>query len=215
MKNNFHIPFSEYLKPCIKYKKIRSEKRANYIKSHYSLTQSKILEAGCGPGFLIQRLSKILPDNIYFAMDIQRPALKYIMDQNTDTSILHCVQNESYRFPFKGNIFDLVICEECLHGLEFLPFFSEIVRILKPGGKAFFIDINPKSFFFKFIKFKKLFLNWFNKSSLTLFDKAFIYSIDFGYKKNNLLEIIVRFDNINYRFNTSLNWYYFEVRKIS
>lgn len=215
MNKHLEIPLQEYIKQCIPYKKKWSENWAQFIQSRFSLKKARILEIGCGPGFLITKLSEILSGNDYFAMDTDYAALEWIIKLREMRPPIHCVQNEPYCFPFKNNLFDLIISEECLHSLNFIPFVTEIIRILKPGGKAVLIDINTRSLLFNFVKLKKLCFNFFKITSLTSFDKAFIHAVSKGYKKEDLQEHLKQIKNINYNIKTFFNWHYIEILKYS
>lgn len=214
MNNPSFVPFQEYLKSSMHCKKKRSENRARKILSLYRVKNSRVLEIGCGPGFLITELSELSSGNDFFAMDTDHEALEWLIKHGGDFHpLIHCVQNEAYSFPFQNSLFDLIVSEECLHSLDFFPFVMEIIRILKPGGKAILIDINIRSPLFKLIKLKKLFLSYLKISSLTSFDQAFIHAVSKGYKKENLQEKLKLIKYIDYTFTSSLNWHYIEISK--
>lgn len=109
------------------------------------------LEIGCGDGPFSRRLHTT---NNY-GIDVSLPLLK--ISHN-----MVAVQGNALRLPFKNNVFDWIIYAYSLHHMPDTQIaITEAVRVLKPGGKIFFIDPNlyhpiryltrePKCFFRKF-----------------------------------------------------------------
>ena len=216
MSENFFVPFDIYLENSRRFKKKRSERWAQRIYSQFLPKKFRILEIGSGPGFLIRELSRLSPSNVYFSMDIHFPALQWQMlcSPPPGSPPICCIQNSPYSFPFRNNQFDLIISEDCLHCLDFMPFVTEIIRILKPGGSALLMDIDIDKFIYKLIRIKKIFFNFFKFASLNPFEKAFIHAVEQGYKKENLQEHLKQIKNIRYLLDTINNCHYIEIVKL-
>jgi sporadic carbohydrate cluster protein (TIGR04323 family) len=104
----------------------------------YNLTnESKILDLGCGKGFLLHEISKILPKAQILGLDISKYAKRNTLKEiNKRIKI----QDLRKRLKFKDNSFDLVISINTLHNFkisEIYNSFSEIERI----GKSKFVCV--------------------------------------------------------------------------
>ena len=84
----------------------------------------KVLDVGCGVGFL----SQLYPNFDITGIDISDEMLK----RNPHT----WVKAPAEAIPFPDNTFDFVVCRSLLHHLD-VPAkgLAEMVRVLKPGGK--------------------------------------------------------------------------------
>lgn len=102
-------------------------------------SKSKILEIGCGTGRLLKEIKIQNPDSDLSGIDISRAMLRKAK-KRLGKSIHLSVQTIA-NTNFGNNEFDLIICTSSLYcwnnpsqGL------TEIHRILKPGGKAYFYE---------------------------------------------------------------------------
>ena len=97
-----------------------------------------ILDAGCGNG----RNLKWFYDNSFslFGVDTNTSRILAAKEKYTSISNNFTVQNLDV-LSFDDNSFDHVICSAVLHFAQntqhFLNMFSELVRVLKPGGSLF------------------------------------------------------------------------------
>ena len=94
----------------------------------------RVLDAGCGEGHLIEVMSKLRPDNLYFGADLD--------PENV------CLKKAKKRCPyaklFKKNLgvtgfaksyFDIVVCTETLeHIYDYEIVINELLRVLKKDG---------------------------------------------------------------------------------
>jgi len=74
----------------------------------------KVLDAGCGEGFVIERLNKDWAAE-FMGLDIEEDALKIAKEKNPQVSFQ---QASVYQLPFRDKSFDLVILSEVLEHLE-------------------------------------------------------------------------------------------------
>ena len=75
---------------------------------HYNIPEdAKILDVGCGKGFLLYEMLKIEPNLIIHGFDISKYALKRVKKNKNLKVFIHDVKK---KFPYKKNYFDLVLC---------------------------------------------------------------------------------------------------------
>ncbi len=90
----------------------------SFLDSLYSLTQkigpAKVLDAGCGEGFVVERLKKDLSCDIT-GLDIESKALAVARKKNPSVNFHEA---SVYELPFEDKSFDLVILSEVLEHLE-------------------------------------------------------------------------------------------------
>ena len=79
-----------------------AKKMINYYKIK---DDSKILDIGCGKGFLLYEFKKILPNSIIKGLDISEYAIQNAKPEIKSELILGNANN----LPFENNYFDLVI----------------------------------------------------------------------------------------------------------
>ena len=108
---------------------------ANKLIKFYSLkNNSKILDVGCGKGFLLYEIKKILPQIEICGFDISKYAIK-----NSPKPIKKFLKlkNASSNYPFKKNYFDLVISFVCVHNLKIYDLEKCLGEIERVGKKKF------------------------------------------------------------------------------
>lgn len=109
----------------------RWEPIAKKMIDHYSLTQnSKILDIGCGKGFLLYEFKKLLPDAEVCGLDISQYAIKNAKPEIKE----FLLEGHANKLPFNDKYFDLVISLNTLHCLycyDLKKALDEIVRVSK------------------------------------------------------------------------------------
>jgi len=98
-----------------KYLEGRWEKVAREMIDHYKLTKgSKILDIGCGKGYLLYDILKVVPEIEIYGLDISQYAIK-----NSKPEIRkNLVVGNAIKLPYEDDFFDLVISINTLHCLE-------------------------------------------------------------------------------------------------
>lgn len=85
------------------------------LKEHYTLTDSsKVLDIGCGKGFMLFDLKKLIPGIEVKGLDIS----KYAIDNSMDSIKQNLYVGNAMNLPFDENEFDLVVSINTIHNLE-------------------------------------------------------------------------------------------------
>ena len=109
----------------------RWEKVARAILEHYNLPlNSKILDVGCGKGFLLFDLLKVRSDLEIYGLDISSYAIENSKEEIRENIVL----GNSNNLPWPDKYFDLVISITTLHNLYNYDLFQslkEIERVAK------------------------------------------------------------------------------------
>lgn len=94
-----------------------------------TLKPATILEAGCGEGFMLERLKQWGIGTTLFGVDISGDAIAIGKKLHPNLNLL---RGDIYSLPFKDDSFDLVICCEVLEHLLYpIKAMDEIVRVSK------------------------------------------------------------------------------------
>lgn len=89
---------------------------AEKLINQYNLTnKSKLLDIGCGKGFLLHEIKNILPEISITGVDISKHAIKEVPDNIKKSVKVFDARN---KFPFKDNEFDLLISINTLHNFK-------------------------------------------------------------------------------------------------
>ena len=104
------------------------------IKQFKLNNNSKILDAGCGKGYLLYEIKQILPNIKVVGFDISRYGIK-----NSHPKIKKYLFNHdiTQKTKFKNKEFDLVISLGCLHNLKIHNLIKTIKEIVRIGKKNY------------------------------------------------------------------------------
>ncbi len=105
--------------------------------STYSLSNSsKILDIGCGKGYLLYEIKKLLPGIEVVGIDSSRYAIDNCHQEIKPFIIEHRAQDP---LPFKGKDFDLIISITTLHNLRIFDLMNSIKEIERVGKNGYIV----------------------------------------------------------------------------
>ncbi len=108
---------------------------------------SRVLDAGCGKGYLLYEMTLLQPDLEIQGFDISRYALRHGKNEVKEKLYQHDLRKP---FLFEENYFDLVVSVGCLHNLPLpsvVQSLSEIQRVGRQGYIMVESFRNEKEFF--------------------------------------------------------------------
>ena len=109
----------------------RWEKVAKAIIDHYNLPKSpKILDIGCGKGFLLFDFLKIIPDADIYGIDISQYAIDHSKEEIRDRLQV----GNATKIPWPDDTFDLVISINTFHNLHNFEL-EQAIREMERVGK--------------------------------------------------------------------------------
>ena len=121
-----------------KYIEGRWEKVAKAMFERYDLPpNAKILDVGCGKGFLIFDMLKIRKDLDVYGLDISNYAIENAKEEIKEKIVL----GNSNNLPWPDNYFDLVISITTLHNLHNFDLFKSLQEIERVGKSHKYICI--------------------------------------------------------------------------
>ena len=104
------------------------------IETYKLKSGSKILDVGCGKGFLLKEMLILQPGLKIFGFDISKHAIKKADKSVKKNFILHNAKN---KFPYKSKKFDLVISLATLHNLSISELKNAVSEIQRVGKKKY------------------------------------------------------------------------------
>ena len=107
---------------------------AKQYKALFNLEQDrniKILEIGCGPGALAGALHRWYPNAEVTAVDRDSEFIRFAKEHEPGVEF---VEGDATNLPFSSNSFDVTISNTVSEHIEPSEFYSEQLRVLKPGG---------------------------------------------------------------------------------
>ena len=121
-----------------KYIEGRWEKIAEQIAKHYSLPpKAKILDIGCGKGYLLYDFLKILPEAEIFGIDISEYAILNSKPEIKDRLLIGNANN----LPWEDDTFDLVVSLNTMHNLQTYDLYSALQEMERVGKKNKYICV--------------------------------------------------------------------------
>ncbi len=111
---------------------------AERIASHYRLnSNSRVLDVGCGKGFLVYELMQVVPGMEVDGIDLSRYAIDHAKDEVKNFVTVGLAQD----LPYKSNSFDLVISLTTLHNLYLYDFKKAIQEVERVKKKDSYITV--------------------------------------------------------------------------
>lgn len=104
------------------------------IKTYNLNSKSKILDAGCGKGFLLYEIKMIIPNITIHGFDISKYAIKNSKKEIKPFLNVHSLEKKT---KFKTNYFDLVLSIGCLHNLHIYNLEKAIKEIGRISKKSY------------------------------------------------------------------------------
>jgi ubiquinone/menaquinone biosynthesis C-methylase UbiE len=103
----------------------------------------RILEVGCGAGFLLSHLRAALPASFSFVgSDVDRTMLR-LSCRVKGAKGISFVQNDDQSLPFRDRSFQGIVCDGTFHHFEQPEkMFADMYRILAPGGEMVILNID-------------------------------------------------------------------------
>jgi SAM-dependent methyltransferase len=112
---------------------------AQRLVAHYGLQPgARILDIGCGKGFLLHDLKNAVPDASVAGLDISRYALEHAVEDVRG----HLVEGTAAHLPFADNSFDLVVSVNTLHNLRVSELESALRDIERVGRGAKYVVVD-------------------------------------------------------------------------
>jgi len=115
----------------------------NAMKDKIEKTRAPIvLDAGCGWGRVLKRLSSYVPKNFEkVGVDLDYLSLQYGKTINEAAAFL---RSEIQALPFEDEIFDMILCSGVIHEVQDIKgrdeALKEFARVLKPNGQLYIVD---------------------------------------------------------------------------
>lgn len=112
------------------------------VLSHESLKRGmKVLEVGCGTGYGLAEQAATNPEVGFTGLDFSLNSIKRAESKFANIKNLKFIEGNSTNLPFESESFDLLFNIESSHCYTDLgKFFSEVQRVLKPGGTFLIAD---------------------------------------------------------------------------
>ena len=117
----------------------------DYLASFIDVKGKKILEVGCGRGGGSSYITRYLKPLSYHAIDLSDEAIQFCQTTYDHDNLTH-LQGDAQNLPFEDSSFDVVMNVESSHCYpDISVFFSEVKRVLRPGGVFLYTDLRNET----------------------------------------------------------------------
>jgi len=150
----------------------KAELRFNRFLKWYDFSKGnlKILDFGCGCGWLLNYLSEKFPNNEYHGFDTFQEDIEYAKSKKKHSNVKFYHYDGKSKLPFKDEYFDFIVSNEVLEHVDNpKDYVKELSRVMKDGANGFFstpnrlfpfefhynlplINFLPSSLFNRFVK---------------------------------------------------------------
>lgn len=121
-----------------RYMEGRWEKVAKVMADHYGLKAGdKILDIGCGKGFLLFDFTKVVPGIEIYGLDISEYAIKNSKEEVSGRITL----GNATDLPFEDNYFDFVYSLNTFHNLECYDLYEALKEMQRVGRENKYICV--------------------------------------------------------------------------
>lgn len=135
-------PSYDWLLPSVFYQSIHKRLLENVDLP----AQPYVLDLGCGTGRLLDRLAAKFSDLRGTGLDLSPEMVRVARQSNRHRPRLIFVEGKAESLPFADGQFQAVFNTiSFLHYLEPKQIFSEVARVLSPGGRFYLVDTTVKS----------------------------------------------------------------------
>ena len=108
----------------------------NLIQEYNLTNDSKVLDVGCGKGYLLHELKLLLPGLNVRGFDVSNYALAHAKEEIKESLFIHKAQEQ---YPFKDNEFDLIISLNTLHNLQVFELKTALEEIQRVGRDGYIV----------------------------------------------------------------------------
>ena len=102
----------------------------------------QILDIGCGTGYLALALAEKFPNASLSAIDLAPGMIEYASLKNPFAN-LQFSEGDGEKLEFSDQRFDLVVSSSAFQWMDPNLSFTEVKRVIKPGGKFYFSLFGP------------------------------------------------------------------------
>lgn len=138
----------------IKAKWILRDLEKNPLKYLNSPKDIRLLDFGCGTAELLRALCKMGFEGMLEGCDVSKEMLKEAACYRDDNCSFRLYLIERDKLIFADNSFDIVVASSIFHHIEPLKhhqMLTELIRVIKPGGRLIVFEHNPLNPVTKFI----------------------------------------------------------------
>jgi SAM-dependent methyltransferase len=111
-------------------------------------SKSKVLDAGCGPGFVAGEVYRAYQPQELYGIDLDPKLVEIGISENSGCKAMNFSQGSIYQLPFADDTFDAVYSRFVLQHLEKPALaIAEVYRVAKKGGTILIEDIDDGMLF--------------------------------------------------------------------